>query len=104
MESADQAKQVRIMLLKKCIIPASTICPFFLFEQLFEKLQKPTDSSYLKTFVTIRIEYLPKILELVKKYKDIDSDVLILHADKDTVLNRYKLTRHAHPLQASGIT
>lgn len=78
--------------------------PVFLFEQLFEKLQKPTDSSYLKTFVTIRIEYLPKILELVKKYKDIDSDVLILHADKDTVLNRYKLTRHAHPLQASGIT
>lgn len=78
--------------------------PVFLFEQLFEKLKNPTDSSYLKTFVTIRMDYLPQMVEMVKKYPEINSDILLLHAEKDIILNRYKLTRHAHPLQASGIT
>lgn len=78
--------------------------PVFLFEQLFEKLRNPIDSSYLKTFVTIRMDYLPQMLEVIKRYPEINSDVLLLHAEKDVILNRYKLTRHAHPLQASGIT
>ncbi len=78
--------------------------PVFLFQQLLEKLVNPTDSSYKNTFVTIRMEYLPTIVDLVAKYPDIDSDIMILHAEQDVILNRYKLTRHAHPLQASGLT
>lgn len=78
--------------------------PVFLFDNLFEKLVNPTDSSYARTFLTIRMEYLPAALELVKKYPQIKTDIIILHAEKDVILNRYKLTRHAHPLQASGLT
>ena len=78
--------------------------PVFLFDNLFEKLINPTDSSYDRTFLTIRMEYLPAALELVKKYPQIKTDIIILHAEKDVILNRYKLTRHAHPLQASGLT
>jgi len=78
--------------------------PVFLFKQLLEQLKNPNDSSYLKTFVSIRMEYLPRILDLIKKYPEIKTDVLLLHAEKDVILNRYKLTRHAHPLQASGVT
>lgn len=78
--------------------------PVFLLDDLFNDLVHPTDSSYAKTYLTIRMEYLPKVLELVKKYPMIKTDIVILHADKETILNRYKLTRHAHPLQASGVT
>lgn len=78
--------------------------PIFLLEPLLERLINPADQSYLKTFVTIRMEYLPQAIELVKKYSQIKTETVVLYADKDVVLNRYKLTRHAHPLQASGIT
>lgn len=78
--------------------------PSFLLESLFEHLVNPTDSSYLKTFLTVRMEYLPEVFELVKKFPTIKTDIIILHAEKEVILNRYKLTRHAHPLQASGVT
>lgn len=78
--------------------------PVFLFDSFFERLVNPTDSSYAKTFLTIRMEYIAEAMRLVKKYPEIKVDFIILHATKDVVLNRYKLTRHAHPLQASGLT
>lgn len=78
--------------------------PIFLLENLLEKLINPTDQSYVKTFLTMRMEYIPQTIELVKKYPEIHSTIVLLYAEQDVILNRYKLTRHAHPLQASGIT
>jgi UPF0042 nucleotide-binding protein len=78
--------------------------PIFLLDNLLEKLINPTDQSYSRTFLTMRMEYIPQTIELVKKYKEINSTIVLLYAEQDVILNRYKLTRHAHPLQASGIT
>ncbi len=78
--------------------------PIFLLENLLEKLINPLDQSYMKTFLTMRMEYIPQTIELVKKYPEIHTTIVLLYAEQDVILNRYKLTRHAHPLQASGIT
>lgn len=78
--------------------------PIFLLENLLEKLMNPLDQSYMKTFLTMRMEYIPQTIELVKKYPEIHTTIVLLYAEQDVILNRYKLTRHAHPLQASGIT
>lgn len=78
--------------------------PIFLLENLLDKLMNPLDQSYMKTFLTMRMEYIPQTIELVKKYPEIHTTIVLLYAEQDVILNRYKLTRHAHPLQASGIT
>lgn len=77
--------------------------PTPLFAQLF-KLIASGDDRYQKAVVAVNLSEAKQAIDCAKSLKGLDVRILGLTATHDELLSRYKLTRHAHPLQTQGST
>lgn len=76
--------------------------PPYLFDT-FLKNHESDKNKTNKTFVSIHLSDLGAMLEELKKHPNLSYDLILLTASKQEILNRYKFTRHAHPLQVKGV-
>jgi len=77
--------------------------PTPLFKQLF-KLINTGDSRYQKAVVAVNLSDAKQAIDCAKSHKGLEVRVIGLTATLEELLSRYKLTRHAHPLQTQGST
>lgn len=73
--------------------------PVQLLPQFLENFNQKEDQ---KTLIQIYIHHVEDYVKELKKHPEIDYDLILLTADEQELLNRYKFTRHAHPLQVRG--
>ncbi len=77
--------------------------PSELVNELVNLIILDTTSRYDRTAITVNILDLESLLNKLLLHKDkIDVKLILLTANQDDILSRYKLTRHVHPLQAYG--
>ena len=60
--------------------------------------------KYDDTVLSMPIEEAVEAYNLLKKEPDIAVTFVLLYCSKDELLSRYRLTRHTHPLQSTGLT
>ncbi|MFA5235233.1 MAG: RNase adapter RapZ [Bacilli bacterium] len=77
--------------------------PLPLYDQLF-KLIASGDERYQKAVVSVNLTEASQAIDIAKKQSGLTVRVVGLVATIDQLLSRYKLTRHAHPLQTKGST
>ena len=76
--------------------------PVELLPDLIELIKTNNSIKYEKIALTIGILDLDKFSNLLEN-SDFESTLIILDADKDTLINRYKFTRRVHPLVVSNV-
>ena len=72
-----------------------------LLPDLIELLKEDNSYKYDKVALTISLSDLDRFSNLLDN-SDFDSTLIILDANKDTIINRYKFTRRVHPLVVSN--
>ncbi len=77
--------------------------PLPLYEQLF-KLINNGDERYQKAVVSVNLTEARQAIAIAKAQPGLTVRVIGLAATIEELLSRYKLTRHAHPLQTKGST
>lgn len=77
--------------------------PLPLYDQLFELINSG-DTRYDKSVVAVNLTEAAQAIQSARKQRGLKVSVLGLVATIDSLLSRYKLTRHAHPLQTKGST
>jgi len=75
--------------------------PTPLYEQLFGLINSG-DARYVKSVVAVNLTETIEAITIACKQEGLHVTVVGLTATVDSLLSRYKLTRHAHPLQAQG--
>ena len=78
--------------------------PKELIGSLLSLIAKNIDGVYQKTVLVANIIEVEMILKYTNEHPEINSKLVLLTAEKGEILNRYKLTRHVHPLQINGKT
>ena len=76
--------------------------PAALMPSLLELIEKDISNSYEKVAITVPIidlDYFFKYFENL----NVETKILLLDANKDVLLNRYKFTRRIHPLLVSNV-
>lgn len=76
--------------------------PSSLLHELFETYSE--NGKVNKILLLVELENAHETILTARDDKNIKLSVLLLNADVDELLKRYKLTRHVHPLQAHGYT
>ena len=71
--------------------------PCELLEDLLDLIENDNSFRYENVALTISLNDLDKFSNLLKS-REIKSILILIDADKDTVINRYKFTRRIHPL------
>ncbi len=79
-------------------IPKELIVP------LLSLVARNDDGVYQKSVLVANILEVEKILKYTDEHPEINARFVLLTAEKGELLNRYKLTRHIHPLQIHGKT
>ena len=69
---------------------------------LFDTVSK--NKKYERIAVAVPLEIANDIYKIAKNYKDFDVRFVGLTASKSTLIERYRLSRKRHPLQAQGYT
>ena len=75
--------------------------PSFLFKDLLNFIEKDESGNYQNVAVTVSLLDLGKFLYVFENLH-FDARVLLLDAESDILLNRYKFTRRIHPLLVSN--
>ena len=73
-----------------------------LFSDLIELIEHDDSSKYENIVLTISLVDLLKYKDLLSNI-DIKPTVILIDADKEEVINRYKFTRRVHPLLISNV-
>lgn len=76
--------------------------PVELLPDLIELILSDNSIKYDKVALTIAINDLDKFSNLLEN-SDFDSKLILIDANKDTIINRYKFTRRVHPLVNSNV-
>lgn len=76
--------------------------PLDVVKPLFETICN--NKKYEKVALSVPLEMANDCFELAKNYKDFDLHFLGITCSKETLNERYRLTRKRHPLQAQGYT
>ena len=76
--------------------------PLDVAKPLFETISN--NRKYEKVAVAVSLEIARDIFEIAKNYKDFDVRFVGLTASKEALIERYRLSRKRHPLQAQGYT
>lgn len=76
--------------------------PNFLLADLLNYIEKDETGTYQNIAITISLLDLGDFLNIFENLH-FDARVLLLDADKDALLNRYKFTRRIHPLLIGNI-
>ncbi len=74
-----------------------------LLPDLLELIKNDDSIRYQKVALTIGLSDLDKFSNLLAN-TEFDPTLILLDADKDTIINRYKFTRRVHPLVISNRT
>ncbi len=77
-------------------------CPLPLIEGLMELMV--TEEKYSKVAIAVIAHEAEYVIDLVKKYKNIRETTIFLDCSETVLLSRFKLTRHVHPLQRTGLS
>lgn len=77
--------------------------PSPLFDQLFALINSG-DVRFSKAVVAVNLNEALEAIVSAKRHAGLQVSVVGLTATLDSLLSRYKLTRHAHPLQTKGTT
>jgi len=75
--------------------------PAELLPDLIELIKTNNSIKYDKVALTIGLSDLDKFYHLLEN-SDYESTLILLDANKDTIINRYKFTRRVHPLVVSN--
>lgn len=75
--------------------------PVELLPDLIELIKTSDSIKYDRVALTIGLSDLDKFFKLIDN-SDFDSTLILLDANKDTIINRYKFTRRVHPLVISN--
>ena len=75
--------------------------PVELLPDLIELIKTDNSIKYEKVALTIGLVDLEKFIHLLEN-SDFESTLIILDANKDTIINRYKFSRRVHPLVVSN--
>lgn len=75
--------------------------PVELLPDLIELIKTDNSIKYEKVALTIGLIDLEKFIHLLEN-SDFESTLIILDANKDTIINRYKFSRRVHPLVVSN--
>ena len=75
--------------------------PVELLPDLLELIKTSNSIKYDKVALTIWLSDLEKFSNLLAN-SDFDSSLILIEANKDVVINRYKFTRRVHPLITSN--
>ena len=75
--------------------------PVELLPDLIELIKNDNSIKYNKVALTISLSDLDNFSNLLNN-SDISSKLIIIDANKDTIINRYKFTRRIHPLVISN--
>ena len=75
--------------------------PAPLYNELFDELSKDK-TKYKNVFVVTNIIDALEAYETAKKHKDLNVMFVGLDASYEVLMERYRLTRHIHPLQMKG--
>lgn len=78
--------------------------PHELADSFIEAIIKDKAKRFDKSAITTNIIDARFLIDRLSKQKHIEYELIVLTANKEELLSRYKLTRHMHPLQASGYT
>lgn len=78
--------------------------PLQLCDSMLDIIEQNQEKTYSKTVLSISLVDAREFIIRAKKRKKLKLTVTLLHASKNELLARYKLTRHVHPLQAQGLT
>jgi UPF0042 nucleotide-binding protein len=73
--------------------------PSYLFANFLDKIDELSGDNI---FLQLHLHKVEDFMKELEKHPDISYELILLTADKDTILNRYKFTRHVHPLQVFG--
>ena len=76
--------------------------PVELLEELIKLIEKDDSSKYQNVVLTIPISDLEKYDSLLSN-AEIKPTLILMDAEKDEVINRYKFTRRIHPLLVSNV-
>ena len=76
--------------------------PIELLPDLIELINSDNSIKYDKVALAIGISDLDRFYNLLVN-SDVESTLILLDADKDTIINRYKFTRRVHPLVVSNV-
>ena len=76
--------------------------PSELLEDLLELIENDNSFKYENVALTVSLNDLDKF-SLLLKSREIKPILILIDADKDTVINRYKFTRRIHPLLISNV-
>ncbi len=75
--------------------------------EVFPSFLKAIDQNPLKferVECVVRLDDAEKIIPLVRQDKNLESQVIVLDCSVPELRSRYRLSRHIHPLEASGLT
>src|SRR5574344_307731 len=75
--------------------------------EVFPSFLKVIDQNPLKferVECVVRLDDAEKIIPLVRQDKNLESQVIVLDCSVPELRSRYRLSRHIHPLEASGLT
>ena len=76
--------------------------PAELLPSLIELIKNDDSIKYNKVALTIDLNDLEKFSNLLDN-SDFNSKLILVDANKDTIINRYKFTRRVHPLVISNV-
>ncbi|MDO4197551.1 MAG: RNase adapter RapZ [Erysipelotrichaceae bacterium] len=76
--------------------------PIELLEDLMELINTSESIKYQKVALTIGLLDLEKFYAYFSNF-EIDMDLILIDANRETVINRYKFSRRVHPLVVSNI-
>ena len=76
--------------------------PVELLENLIDLIQKDDSIKYQKVVLTIPISDLEKYESLLNN-TELKPTLILMDADRDEIINRYKFTRRIHPLLSNNI-
>ena len=71
---------------------------------LLSLIAKNKEGVYQKSVLVANIVEVEMILKYTADHPEIKPQLILLTSEQSEILNRYKLTRHVHPLQVSGKT
>lgn len=70
----------------------------------FLELAKSKPEHYGRTLIVDELRHFIHASEILKEETEIESQCILLGCAEKTLFSRFALTRHAHPLQAKGMT
>lgn len=76
--------------------------PVELLENLIDLLQKDESIKYQNVVLTIPISDLEKYQSLLNN-TELNPTLILMDADRDEIINRYKFTRRVHPLLVNNV-